>query len=406
MVAPLFRFRLSDKPETRGLRCAPDGLSLARVALLRKTAAGFAARPTAEVDALLIAAYGRAHDAERVSRGLEVAAAALNRGELGLAMMAALHLRLADPSPEGAARIAAVDNALAKYPGQPRDWHGRWTTGDGGRAGPPPPSSKPSAPPSPPASKPECDWGGPSHPTGGYLIHVQEVENDDYGSNEPPPKEGRPEPPPDPVFPAPKVPPGWDRNVDGQDVRIPRLRNGQPWPVVTEDAIFSNLIALPKGGRPSMSIYVPQDGRGPMLIGSDRTEEFVQPPGYDKVMLYGIPQETASNGVRTNHALDSVQAVLEDAATDNFEAFYFNSAISTSTAGSVVSRLRPDVMAVSRPEFDPNVRYWPYESYSPRQDPLARAEQLRLDPTIAGVRGRAYKFLRMLWARLRRLAGW
>lgn len=63
MTQPLARgvvrvFRLTDEPGGLGLSCTPMGVSLAGVPLLRKTKAGFALRPAAEIASLLKAAYG------------------------------------------------------------------------------------------------------------------------------------------------------------------------------------------------------------------------------------------------------------------------------------------------------------------------------------------------------------
>src|SRR5471032_718022 len=83
---------------------------------------------------MMLAAYGEIVDPEHLSRGLRATAAALNRGDLGVAMIVAVHLRLPELGVEAAARIRAVDNFLAKYdPNEPRDWRGRWTTGGVGR---------------------------------------------------------------------------------------------------------------------------------------------------------------------------------------------------------------------------------------------------------------------------------
>jgi hypothetical protein len=133
LVAQLRHFRLSAAPDGRGLRCEPDGLFLAGVSLLHKTSRGLVLRPTDELSALIFAAYGEVVDPGRVSRGLRAAAEALNRGDTALAMMEALHLQFPELDDEAAARIAAVDEFLAKYdPDEPRDWRGRWTTGGAG----------------------------------------------------------------------------------------------------------------------------------------------------------------------------------------------------------------------------------------------------------------------------------
>jgi hypothetical protein len=262
-------FRLAAETETRGLRCDLDGLSLAGVALLRKTAEGFASRRDDEVGALLLAAYGEVFDTQRLTRALSATAAALNRGDLALATIAAVHLRLPTLGKAEASRIAAVEDFLRKYnPDQPRDWHGRWTTeGDG-------PDGSSAAP-----TEGRSHWDGVSRPSGGRLIQTDGDTSDDYENNEPPPWEGRVEPEPPPSTNIPEVPEGWDQIEDGAFVRRPTLRNGQPWPEADATAVRRILARGPPGAPPpTMWVYVPLDGKGPDLIGSDENGDFEQPP--------------------------------------------------------------------------------------------------------------------------------
>jgi hypothetical protein len=82
---------------------------------------------------LVKAAYGPDFDASGLAPGLKVAATALNAGDVGRAMVAALQLKLPELDREAAMRVARTGSHLAKYdPNEPRDWHGRWTTGNGG----------------------------------------------------------------------------------------------------------------------------------------------------------------------------------------------------------------------------------------------------------------------------------
>ncbi|HEX4183654.1 MAG TPA: hypothetical protein VHY34_10390 [Caulobacteraceae bacterium] len=93
---------------------------------------GWKSRPSAEIGALMKAAYGGEFSANDLTTLLDVAATALNQNDLGRAMVAALRLRLPALDWEGAARIARANDALAKYdPNEPRDRRGRWTTGAG-----------------------------------------------------------------------------------------------------------------------------------------------------------------------------------------------------------------------------------------------------------------------------------
>jgi hypothetical protein len=126
------KFRLAADAGDLGLSCTSAGLSLAGAPLLRTTAGGFAPRPSEEISGLMKAAYGRNNDPADLGPGLEVVAKALNQGDLGRAMIAALRLKLPELTWEGAVRLAHAHDALTKYdPDEPRDWRGRWTTGGG-----------------------------------------------------------------------------------------------------------------------------------------------------------------------------------------------------------------------------------------------------------------------------------
>ena len=141
-------FRLASKPGNLGVGFNDDGVSLAGARLLRKTADGFAPRSPHELGELMKTAYRGVTDIGRLSAGLDVIAKALNRGERGRAMIAALQLQLDELSWDDAVRVARIESALAKYnPDEPRDWHGRWTTsGDARQSRPTKPTvSTPSA---------------------------------------------------------------------------------------------------------------------------------------------------------------------------------------------------------------------------------------------------------------------
>jgi hypothetical protein len=87
-------FRLTNEPGGLGLSCSELGLSLAGVPLLHKTRSGFALRSPDEIEALVKAAYGAEAIAPELLRGFDTVARALNRGDLALAMTAAVMTRL------------------------------------------------------------------------------------------------------------------------------------------------------------------------------------------------------------------------------------------------------------------------------------------------------------------------
>jgi hypothetical protein len=121
-------FRLTNEPGGLGLSCTFAGVSLAGVPLLRRTRAGFVPRPTSEITSLLRAAYGE--DPTWLQSRLAAIAQALNSGDFSSAIIAAVHTRTPELSPEAALRLAKADEELTKYnfnPDELRDWHGRWT---------------------------------------------------------------------------------------------------------------------------------------------------------------------------------------------------------------------------------------------------------------------------------------
>jgi hypothetical protein len=130
-------FRLTNEPDGLGLSCAPAGVSLAGVPLLRSTQAGFVPRPAREIAALLKAAYGADRDSSWFHSRLGAIAKALNCDDFALAAIAAVHTRTPELSAEAAIRLSRAEEELNKYsynPDEPRDWHGRWTRD--GAAGP------------------------------------------------------------------------------------------------------------------------------------------------------------------------------------------------------------------------------------------------------------------------------
>lgn len=160
--APYRTFGLSEKPGTLGLSCSQKGLALAGVPLLRHAEHGFVPRSPAEIARLLSSAYDIEADVSSVMAGLDVVAGALNGGDTVRAMIAAAQLKLPTLDWDGAVRIARAEEALRKYgSNQPRDWHGRWTTGGAGGPAikPQPVSFRPSgqSAETPPSAKPQSD---------------------------------------------------------------------------------------------------------------------------------------------------------------------------------------------------------------------------------------------------------
>ncbi len=86
--------------DSLGLSCSEDGLFLGRTALLERTEGGFAPRKHHELERLLARAYGAPVSVEDKMPGLGSVAKALNKGDLCLARILAVHLRLRDlPGP-------------------------------------------------------------------------------------------------------------------------------------------------------------------------------------------------------------------------------------------------------------------------------------------------------------------
>ncbi len=174
---------------------------------------------------------------------------------------------------------------------------------------------------------------------------------------------------------------------------MPRLADGRIWPKGTLDIVRPMLEPRPDGKPPVVVLYVPRDGRGPVLLGMTDKEEFVQPKNYDRVMLIGTPQVTRAGGVETRHAEDSLAEGLSLASTNRFSTIFFNRSFSTITNGERTELIRPDVLAVVRPELDLGYRYWPYESLSPGQTKEERQDQMPSFPGLRDIEARRYKLL-------------
>ena len=408
--APLVpEFRLSDETGGLGLSCTESGVSLAGAPLLRRTALGFISRPKAEVGALMKAAYGDAFGGADLSPRLAVVADALNKGDLGRARIAAVHLQLPEISWDRAMRIARTEEALAKYdPDEPRDWRGRWTTGSVGapaspavpearqprRSGPAPRESSPFTSPAPATL-----GSGPAHLYGGQLI---QTGGGGPGDNEPP-LDPIDIPEAEPDLPGIRVPQGWDKpayttgSLYYPPTRNPTLADGSVWPRATHDAVKKAL--APNGGRkpPEVVIYIPIDGLGPPLMGETEDIDFEEPRGYSSVKFIGTPQRTYSRGEETGHAADSIQEAIRLAETNQFSRIYFNRALITSTRGQppdLILRdlIRPDVFAIVRPEIKIGYIYHPYETLSPGQSIEQREPDYPSSPSMRALEGRRYKF--------------
>jgi hypothetical protein len=99
MNQPIRIFRLADEVGA-GLSCDGAGLVLGETPLLERDAAlGWRLRPLDELNAAGAACYGLPVDFAAKLAGLRAAAAALDRGEVALAKIAALQLCLPDPPP-------------------------------------------------------------------------------------------------------------------------------------------------------------------------------------------------------------------------------------------------------------------------------------------------------------------
>ena len=117
--------RLDSSPRGRGLWCGPEELTLAGHPLLEKTNRGFAPVELSEIQRAFDRTFGEdaRHDARNYLPGLAGVARSLNKGDLPLAMIGSVLLKLPD-IPQ-----AAPETKLAFDDTQPRDDDGRWTSG-------------------------------------------------------------------------------------------------------------------------------------------------------------------------------------------------------------------------------------------------------------------------------------
>jgi hypothetical protein len=136
MTWPVRVVRLASDPRESGLLSGADGLSLGGRPLLRKTATGFTPRPLPEIQDVFDGAYGGSSglDAEDYLPGLASVSRCLTNGDLPLAMIGSLLLKLPE-TPDLTTRQASGAISKDYNEDQPRDERGRWTNGSAGTAG-------------------------------------------------------------------------------------------------------------------------------------------------------------------------------------------------------------------------------------------------------------------------------
>jgi hypothetical protein len=128
---PVRVVRLAVEPLEGGLWCGPDGLTLAGHPLLERTGKAFAPRPLPELQDAFDAAYGSDGGLEAAAYmpGLTGIARSLSKGDIPLAMIGSLLLKLPEvPGPQ-TGWVAANDDETKRAfdDDQPRDENGRWT---------------------------------------------------------------------------------------------------------------------------------------------------------------------------------------------------------------------------------------------------------------------------------------
>ncbi len=124
-------FKLAERhAATEGVFCGEDGVWLGPAPLIERSGAGgYRVRSGDQIEALLGAAYAEPPEAAGCIGGLHRVAAYLAEGNLPLAMIAAVRLRLGEIAEDRIERLARADFLLkANFnPDEPRDDRGRWT---------------------------------------------------------------------------------------------------------------------------------------------------------------------------------------------------------------------------------------------------------------------------------------
>ncbi len=131
---PIRMVRLSSDPFASGLWCGPDGLMLSGQPLLKKTLSGFEPRTQPELQALFDRTYGEPSllNAEDYLPGLTSVARSLDRGDLPLAMIGSLLLKLPEPPEDHEPlepRGSNTEFKLAYSDTELRNELGEWTNG-------------------------------------------------------------------------------------------------------------------------------------------------------------------------------------------------------------------------------------------------------------------------------------
>jgi hypothetical protein len=121
-----------------GLSCTEEGLFLCGAALIERGEHGFVLRPRVDLERLLARAYGSAVVVDRVMPGLSVVVAGLEKRNLCLAQIAALHLRMPDLPDEFARRSLDAEDRLIKIACDDALARGGWDPAKHPRAGVPP----------------------------------------------------------------------------------------------------------------------------------------------------------------------------------------------------------------------------------------------------------------------------
>jgi hypothetical protein len=129
-------FKLASDPRQPGLACLRDGLTLAGYPLLFDNGEGLSPRPATEIQDVLDAVYGADSGlaADNLMRGLASVARSLSKGDLPLAMIGSVLLRLPDvPNSRTFSKTLPERSAKFAYnQAELRDVNGRWTAGAGG----------------------------------------------------------------------------------------------------------------------------------------------------------------------------------------------------------------------------------------------------------------------------------